>query len=221
MHASQTPDILAAAQQFVKQAFLTELEPAHGRYRYTHTLRVAEIGRQIARAERLDEEALVLACLLHDVGYVRCRTQADYMDHGRLSAEMAAEFLAGQGYDTARTESICYGIRIHTLEEEKHPRPATALENTVGDADNIDRFGPYRLYEGLARDRIDTLPCTELQALAARRANRMQELAALPFATPTAARLWKEKLAQNQAYYRDLQTQMDATLAWDPQPDTL
>ncbi len=221
MNRTASPAILTAARQFVKQQLLTGLEPPHGRYRYTHTLRVAEIGRRIARAEGLDEEMLVLACLLHDVGYVRCKTDADYIDHGLLSAQMAAEFLEQQGYDDAKAESVCYGIRIHTLEEEKHPRPATALENTVGDADNIDRFDAYRLYEGLARARIDTLPCAELQRLAERRAEQMRRLVDWPFATPTAARLWKEKLAQNEAYYNDLRAQMDVTLAWDPQPETL
>ena len=213
--------ILAAAQQYAKQQLLTGLEPVHGRYRYTHSLRVAELGRRIARAEGLDEELLVLACLLHDVGYVRCQTEADYIDHGRLSAEMAAEFLREQGYDAAKAESVCYGIRIHTLEEEKHPRPATTLENTVGDADNIDRFDAYRLYEGLMRDKLDALTCAEVQQLAARRADRLGQLADWPFATETAAALWREKLAQNQAYYNDLRAQMDATLAWDPQPETL
>ena len=34
-------------------------------YRYDHTLRVADIGGEIARSEGLSEEALVMACLLH------------------------------------------------------------------------------------------------------------------------------------------------------------
>ena len=42
-------------------------------YRYDHTLRVADIGGEIARSEGLSEEALVMACLLHDVGYPECR----------------------------------------------------------------------------------------------------------------------------------------------------
>ena len=36
-------------------------------YRYEHTTRVAAFGREIARAESLDEEALVIGCILHDV----------------------------------------------------------------------------------------------------------------------------------------------------------
>ena len=214
-------DLIRAAQRFAKEQLLTGLEPAHGRYRYTHTLRVAELGRRIARAEGLDEEMLVLACLLHDVGYVRCQTQEDYIDHGRLSAGMAAEFLAAQGYDPAKAESVCYGIRIHTLEEEKHPRPATVLENSVGDADNLDRFDAYRFYEGLHGADLAAMDCTALRDYAARRAAAHRRLNELPFATAFAAALWRQKLAQNEAFYNDLQAQMETTLAWDPQPETL
>ena len=68
-------------------------------YRYEHSLRVAAVGREIARAEGFDEEAMVLACLLHDIGYARCRTPEEYDRHGALSADMAREWLTENGYD--------------------------------------------------------------------------------------------------------------------------
>lgn len=214
-------DIMEHARQYVKRRLLTGLEPSQGRYRYAHTLRVADIGRGIARAEGLDEEMLVLGCLLHDVGYVLCQTDEDYADHGRLSADIAAEFLRDAGCDPEKADSICYGVRIHTLEEAKFPRPATALELSVGDADNIDRFDAYRLYEGLCWLKPESLTCAELKAQAARKAEGHDRLRSIPFATPTATRLWQEKLNFCVDYYTWLEAQMAATLAWDEEPERL
>lgn len=44
-------------------------------YRLEHTMRVANLGKQIAEAEGMDAEALTIACLLHDVSY--CEGFAD------------------------------------------------------------------------------------------------------------------------------------------------
>lgn len=214
-------DIIEKTRGYVKGRLLGELEREQGAYRYTHTLRVAQLGRDIARAEGLDEEMLVLACLLHDIGYVLCKTQEDFNYHGRLSAGIAREFLLGEGYDPEKTESVCYGILIHTLEEEKLPRPATVLERSVSDADNIDRFDAYRLYEGLRWAKPEALDCAALLALAERKARGHKGLRDFPFFTDTARRLWNEKLDLCEAYYTRLAAQMRTTLAWDPTPEHL
>ena len=214
-------DIIETTRAYVKRRLLSELEPAQGAYRYTHTLRVAQLGREIARAEELDEEMLVLGCLLHDIGYVLCKSREDYDYHGRLSAGIAREFLLGEGYDPEKTESVCYGILIHTLEEEKLPRPASVLERSVSDADNIDRFDAYRLYEGLRWAKPEELSCNELLALAERKEKGHQRLREVPFFTDTARRLWNEKLDLGEEYYARLAAQMRFTLAWDPAPETL
>lgn len=213
-------DIIQATQTYVKRRMLTELADG-GPYRYTHTLRVAQLGREIARAEGLDEEMLVLACLLHDVGYVACVTDEDYMYHGRLSAAIARDFLLGEGYDREKTERICYGILIHTLEDEKFPRPATVLELSVADADNIDRFDAYRLYEGLHWAKPEELSAAELLSLARRKVQGHENLRTFPFATDTARRMWNEKLDLCVEYYQRLTRQMEVTLAWDSDPETL
>ena len=209
--------IIDSAQKYVKQRFLTELEREHGYYRYTHTLRVAQIGREIACAEGVDEEMVVLSCLLHDVGYAECRCQQDYEDHGLLSARIAEKFLLGEGYDPVKTESVCYGIRVHTQEEEKRVRKANALEETVSDADNIDRFGSYRLYKMLQSDGIDQHSCREAAELAGKREERVRFLRSLPFATSTAQKLWNEKLDLWETFYGQLKAQMETTLMWDPE----
>ncbi len=200
---------------YVKQRFLTELKPEDGHYRYTHTLRVAEIGRKIALAEGLDEEVLVLGCLLHDIGYVVCQKQTDYADHGLLSAEIAEGYLLAQGYDPMKTESICYGIRIHTQPEEDMIRPAVAVELSVSDADNIDRFDAWRFSRSLYWDGLDKMTVRQMQQLGKARAERMNQLRRLSFATDTGRRLWEQKLDLWTEFYSRLEQQMDATLRWD------
>lgn len=210
-------EIIEKTLKYVKQRLLSELKQEDGYYRYAHTLRVAQIGRTIARAEHLDEEMLVLGCLLHDIGYVACKKQTDYADHGLLSAQIAEEFLRQQGYDTEKAESICYGIRIHTQEDELRVRPATALEDSVSDADNIDRFDAWRFSRSLYWDGLDKLSIGKMQELAQRRVGRMEELRELRFATETGKKLWNEKLDLWVDFYSRLKVQMDMTHSWDPE----
>ena len=71
-------------------------------YRLEHTFRVARTGAAIARAEGMDEEAMTIACLLHDVSY--CYPLLDresWQDHGRLSARIARPFLERLGLEPA------------------------------------------------------------------------------------------------------------------------
>ena len=208
-------DILKTTQAYIKQRFLSEMSREDGYYRYTHSLRVAAICRNIALAEGLDEEMLVLGGLLHDIGYMACKTRLDYADHGLKSAEIAAEFLEEQGYDPVKTESICYGIRIHTQADEERSRVATVLEDTVSDADNIDRFDAWRFSRSLSWDGLDKMTVPQMRQLAITRCQKMEELRNLRFATKTALAMWNEKLDLWTYFYSRLGDQMDLTLSWD------
>ena len=39
-------------------------------YRFEHSVRVANIGKEIAEKEGMDSDAMVIACLLHDISYI-------------------------------------------------------------------------------------------------------------------------------------------------------
>ena len=209
--------IVEKTRYYVKQRLLSELKPEDGYYRYTHSLRVADICGRIARAEGLDEEMLLLGGLLHDIGYVACRRSTDYADHGLKSAEIAREYLLEQGYDPEKTESICYGIRIHTQEEETRLRPGTALEESISDADNIDRFDAWRFSRSLYWDGLEKLHMTPMGNLARTRVQRMKQLRSISFATDTARKLWNEKLDLWVDFYTRLERQTEVTLRWDPE----
>lgn len=204
-----------AARRTKEWVQATLLAPTlEGRYqaRWEHTLRVAEVGLTIAREEGLDEEALYIACLLHDVGYVRCETPGDYDNHGAICARMAEEFLRSIGYDAEKAAAICYGILIHTLQEQDYPRPATAFELSVGDADNIDRFDAFRFALRLQGDDLGAQMPQDISALCTQRIARMEGYRLLPLGTAAAQRLWRECLDMHLHFYRRLQRQMEVTL---------
>ena len=208
-------DIIEITRQYVKNRMLSELSREDGYYRYTHSLRVAGICRDIAIAEGMDQEMLILGGLLHDIGYVACKSKLDYADHGLKSAEIAASFLQEQLYDPQKAESICYGIRVHTQEDAERARPATVLEDTISDADNIDRFDAWRFSRNLHWDGLDKMNIQQIRQLCATRCQRMQELRGLRFATETALGMWNEKLDLWMDFYSRLKNQMDATTQWD------
>ena len=163
-------------------------------YRYEHSLRVAAIGAQIARADGLDEEALVLGCLLHDLSYGReFLTQEDWLNHGRESAALARPWLLGLGLSKALTEELCYGIAIHVDDEADFEGERTTLAKLIGDCDNIDRYDSYRIYEVLESCNYSSLDIDGQLAWLTERLPRMREYTKIELSTPMATKLWQEK----------------------------
>jgi uncharacterized protein len=111
-------------------------------YRWQHTLRVAQFGKVIAENEGVDLELVSAACLLHDVAWFD--TNADSSrEHGRLGAEISRQFLEKMGYSSEQIENICYSVASHVDEDN----PTTLEAKILSDADNVDRFGPYRILQ--------------------------------------------------------------------------
>jgi putative nucleotidyltransferase with HDIG domain len=111
-------------------------------YRWKHTLRVAQFGKVIAETEAADVELILAACLLHDVAWFD--TNADNSrEHGRIGAEKARPLMARLGYNQEQIEKACYAIATHVDEEN----PNTLEAKILSDADNVDRFGPYRILQ--------------------------------------------------------------------------
>ena len=186
----------------LKESPYFQEHPEAGAYRLEHTFRVARIGMSIARAEGMDPEALAMACLLHDVSYCRwsaASTQEDWLDHGRESARIARPFLESLGLPPDVTGEICYGVAIHVDDKADFPGEATAFARTVGDADNIDRFDVYRLYETLESMSFSKLSLGEKQAHVAKTLERLEKFLEMPLATPAATALWRERIG----VYRD------------------
>jgi putative nucleotidyltransferase with HDIG domain len=113
-------------------------------YRWQHTLRVSNYGRIVAEAEGANVELVVAACLLHDVAHF---DKDNWKDHGRLGARISRPFLVELGYSPEETESICYSVAVHVDGHADFEHPETLESKVVSDADNIDRFGAYRIIQ--------------------------------------------------------------------------
>lgn len=186
-----------------------ELKHYDMQYRYDHTLRVADIGREIARVEGISEEALVMACLLHDVGYPECKSFEELGKHPAYGAEIARRFLGKIGYDRELSESICKAILIH----DRFPHEgeeATVLEKSVRDADDIDRADAMRICVRAYHD-IGECPAWETKEACAKRLEEVKRLRERLCGTETAKRLWLENLDLMEKFYQKLLLQMERT----------
>lgn len=141
---------LARVAQFVQNR-LEEIAAQHPTsqadpdYRWQHTLRVSNYGCQIAQAEGANVELVVAACLPHDVAHF---DPGDWKDHGRLGAEIARPFLLETGYSAQDVDNICHAIASHV----DGPSLDTLEAKIVTDADNVDRFGAYRIIQWCTAD---------------------------------------------------------------------
>jgi putative nucleotidyltransferase with HDIG domain len=108
-----------------------------GLHGWPHVMRVQRLCVHLAKSVKdADIENLNVAALLHDVGK-HVEKESDALDHGKISAEMAEQFLHSMKFDEDRVRQICHAIRVHTHGEEPHSIEAKLLH----DADFLDKMG--------------------------------------------------------------------------------
>lgn len=112
------------------------------KYRWSHTLRVSQFGRMIAESEDVDLESVIVACLLHDIAWFDVNDENN-REHGKIGSGLVRPLLDDLGYTHDRVENICYSIASHVTVKN----PETLEAKIVSDADNIDRYGPYRILQ--------------------------------------------------------------------------
>jgi len=136
---------------------------------WAHTMRSVEYGRYLLEHEEGDEDIVIPALYLHDIGW----SQVDFQDfihaspgqkvdttslslHMRLGASLAGGILGDYGWDPIKTLAIVEIISIHD-----EPDIVSAMENPsanlVVEADRLDRYGPesikrYRAMFGSSKD---------------------------------------------------------------------
>lgn len=197
--------------ELMKLADYQDNIPRMAEYRIEHSFRVAHIAAEIAHAEGLDEEKAYVAGLLHDIGYsVDMKTKEEYRDHGRIGAGIARPFLKELGcYTDAEIEEMCFAIAIHVDEKADFPGEKNAFTLSIGEADNIDRFDAFRLYEGLQNADYMNLPLEEQRAFVDRHIEGLTRFLDEPFGTQTSASMWKEKINYQIEFYRRLKNQIE------------
>lgn len=140
-------------------------------YRWQHTLRVTHYGKLIAEAEGANLELVLAACLLHDSEWFSDKSEADESRaHGRFAAEKIRPALAHIGYSPEEVDNICYSVAVHVDGNAGYTHEHTLEARVVSDADNVDRFGAFRVLLWCA-DEI-----SHYEALIARLTTRLQRL---------------------------------------------
>ncbi|MBR5617255.1 MAG: HD domain-containing protein [Oscillospiraceae bacterium] len=174
-----------------------------------HSYRVANIAKQIAEAEGFDVTYAVIAGLLHDIAYCEeMVTREDRINHGRRSAAIARPFLESLGLSAEVVNEICYGIAIHVDDEADFEWNRTPFCETVGDADNIDRFDAYRIYETLEYQSFSKMNLEEKQEKVTSTIDRLTKYKEMKLGTVTAKNLWIQRLDYYIGFYEKLKAQL-------------
>jgi len=113
-------------------------------YRYEHSLRVANIGLDLAIKEKANKKVVVLGCLLHDLGKFESEKS---IDHGRVSAELAKPYLKTLNLSEKEIADICFSIATHVDGEAGYEYEDIIEAKVVTDADNIDRFSSSKILQ--------------------------------------------------------------------------
>ena len=208
-------ELIGKAEAFLKEAFdnsdFFREHPADKEYRLQHSYRVANIGKMIAEKEGFDVTEMVIACLLHDISY--CETfedfKKDWKNHGRRAAQIARPFLESLGLAPERVNDICYGIAIHVDDEADFEGERTPFAETVGDADNLDRFDAYRIYETLQYEKFSEKPFAKKLEKVHTTLQWLNDAKDRKLATETATELWRERIAYYISFYEKLKAQLE------------
>ena len=200
-------------ETFAASEYLTA-HPSERDYRLEHSYRVANIAKTIAEAEGFDVTRAVIAGLLHDISYCEeMVTREDRMNHGRRSAAIARPFLETLGLSADAVNEICYGIAIHVDDEADFAWARTPFCETVGDADNIDRFDVYRIYESLQYIRFREMALAEKLEHVNGRMDKLPRFKEMKLGTETARKLWIRRLDYQLDFYAKLKAQLESSTA--------
>ena len=207
-------EIITKTEAFLKETFAAstylQSHPTDRDYRLEHSYRVANIAKAIAEAEGFNVTYAVIAGLLHDIAYCEeMVSREDRMNHGRRSAAIARPFLESLGLPADDVNEICYGIAIHVDDEADFEWNRTPFCETVGDADNIDRFDAYRIYETLEYLKFSEMSLNDKQEKVDSTIEKLTRLKKMKIGTATAKNLWIQRLDYYIGFYEKLKAQLD------------
>lgn len=201
-------------EHFLKETFSAsaylQTHPQEAAYRLEHSYRVANIAKQIALAEGFDVTHAVIAGLLHDIAHCEeMKTREDRMNHGRRSAAIARPFLESLELSPDTVNEICYGIAIHVDDQADFAWERTPFCETVGDADNIDRFDAYRIYETLEYLKFSEMTLEKKREHTASTIQKLIRYQNMKLGTQTARKLWLQRLEDYLSFYEKLKVQLE------------
>ena len=185
------------------------IDAVEKKYRLEHSLRVANIACFIAKREGQDVFITTLAAILHDVG--KFDTEEN-IEHGRVSADVALVFLKTLGISKKQMDDVHFCIASHVDGYAGYEYENIAEADTVSDADNIDRFGVYRIYQKLAWDNVEALPAlegAEKYSIIAEKTERFRDANTL--STSTANEMFRKNLDIQIDFFKNLAEELKQT----------
>ena len=207
-------EMIARTEDFLKKTFASskylQSNSRDRDYRLEHSYRVANIAKAIAEAEGFNVTYAVISGLLHDIAYCEeMVTREDRMNHGRRSAAIARPFLENLGLPADAVNEICYGIAIHVDDEADFEWNRTPFCESVGDADNIDRFDAYRIYETLEYLKFSEMSLDDKLEKVVSTIKKLNRFKEMKLGTATAKNLWIQRLDYYIGFYEKLKAQLD------------
>ena len=209
-------ELITKTEVFLKETFAESVyltaHPARREYRLEHSYRVANIAKEIAEKEGFDTTHAVIAGLLHDIAYCEeMVTDEDWKNHGRRGAEIARPFLNGLGLSPDTVNEICYGIAIHVDDASSFEWERTPFSETIGDADNIDRYDAYRIHEMLQWQGFTELSLSVKKEKVSAMLEKLNRIKEINLGTPTAKAIWIQRLDYYIGFYEKLKAQLDSS----------
>ena len=211
-------EMIGKTEGFLKETFANSTwlsaNPIDRDYRLEHSYRVANIAKIIAEAEGFDVTNAVIAGLLHDISYCEeMKTYEDRVNHGHRSAEIARPFLESLGLNADAVNESCCGIDIHADDTQSFEWERTPFCETVGDADNIDRFDAYRIYDTLRWIKYNEMSLTDKREKVVSTIDRLTGYKEMKMGTATARNLWIQRLDYYIGFYEKLKAQLDSSIS--------
>jgi len=204
-------DLYKKAAEFLKETLnnCEQIDSKEKKYRYEHSMRIANIANYIAEQEEQDVTVTTVAAILHDVGKFDTDINAD---HGRVSADVAMAFLAKSGLTDKQISDIHYSIATHVDGNAGYDYDSIPEAETVSDADNIDRFGVYRIYQILQYDKAETVPALDLAHMYQEKNIKRKDFKEkYRLSTVTANRLFQRNLQIQADFFDNLVNELNST----------
>jgi len=146
----QQNEILAAAEQHVKQLFEEQFSKEYVFHDFPHTQNVVEAALLIGNQYKLSDkelEILQLAGWFHDTGYYK-----NPENHEQISSELAEAFLENKGYPAEEIQMVKGCIMATRLPQS----PERLLEEILCDAD-LSHLGNEQYWDRCGRLRQEML----------------------------------------------------------------
>jgi len=178
--------------------------------RFEHSMRVYKWAKTLYEAypqkENIDFEALAIACIFHDVGYL---DPVQRKNHAKISASYCRTYLQERNYPPEKTDFICDIISRHSDKNTIHEDIPEELVLLM-EADLLDDMGA----QGLVMDVWLEAACEENvtfeSILAHMERYTLKDMQQNPMHTSEGRRLWEEKknLTERfvEAYREDIRT---------------